>query len=78
MRWKKGMDPGQKEREYLRRKKNWHIWFAWHPVATKDQWIWLERVMRKGEVANISESVIVHWNYEYRSAYRERGEDELG
>lgn len=36
-----------------RRKKRWHLWFAWHPVClenaagTRQCWFWLEIIERQ-------------------------------
>jgi hypothetical protein len=28
-------------------KREWHRWFAWHPIKIDHQWVWLETVHRK-------------------------------
>jgi hypothetical protein len=27
--------------------KEWHNWFAWHPVKAEDHWYWFETIERK-------------------------------
>lgn len=29
------------------RQKQWHDWFAWHPIRINDEIVWLETVERK-------------------------------
>lgn len=28
-------------------KRQWHIWFAWHPIIISDEWVWWEFVERR-------------------------------
>lgn len=28
-------------------KTEWHKWFAWHPIITNDEIIWLEKINRR-------------------------------
>lgn len=46
------------------RKKQWHPWFAWHPVRLGMECYWLEIVERKGEVCCGYDDCF--WSYEYR------------
>jgi hypothetical protein len=41
-------------------KTEWHRWFAWHPVKVEHQYVWLEKVYRKGQ------RVPYGWDYDYR------------
>jgi hypothetical protein len=47
--------------DVLKRRCEWHLWFAWHPVVGRDFFAWLEWVERKGEPAYES-----GWDWEYR------------
>jgi hypothetical protein len=33
--------------KWNRRNKVWHRWFAWHPIRTEREWVWLEVVSRR-------------------------------
>lgn len=28
-------------------KREWHKWYAWHPIYVNKTWVWLETVHRK-------------------------------
>lgn len=45
--------------------RDWHRWFAWHPVKVSDHDVrWLEVVERKGTYQWWGDS---YWNWEYRA-----------
>ncbi len=50
--------------EKLAAKKEWHAWFAWHPVRLGEshECRWLEYVARKGQ----QEGYEVEWKFDYR------------
>lgn len=29
------------------KKRTWHLWFAWHPVRIRHEYVWLEIVWRR-------------------------------
>jgi hypothetical protein len=45
--------------------RQWHKWFAWHPVKTDNNCIWLEFVYRKG-TNHISVPYDRHFSWEYK------------
>lgn len=66
MRWINGLE----HKEKIRRRENWHRWFAWFPVTvghTEDRHkikVWLETVERKG---NLTCSILDYcWIFKYR------------
>ena len=44
--------------------REWHRWFAWHPVCTTAGYCWLEYVERRGEYIA---SYVDDWMWEYRA-----------
>lgn len=42
--------------------KTSHVWFAWYPVEIKDEWVWLEKVIRSAELYSWGE--VISFNYE--------------
>lgn len=34
--------------ERINAKRQWHDWFAWHPVRVGSNIVWLERIQRRG------------------------------
>lgn len=48
------------------RKKQWHNWFAWHPVRLNaNEVIWLETVRRKGILVDRPQEYS-YWKWFYR------------
>jgi hypothetical protein len=54
----------------IKRKENWHKWFAWHPVCIETHpdgsktKIWWQWVLRKGKYIYSFDDA--WWNYEYK------------
>lgn len=66
MRWTY-VDSKAKYFEKLDKKKQWHKWFAWHPVVVNREWVWLETISRKGYTKGVSENNVVYLGWNYKS-----------
>ena len=68
--WRDGLTNEEK----LRRKKNWHKWFAWFPVTigvSNDHHkfkCWLQYTLRRGRIEGrcIGGDLVYVWEYDYK------------
>lgn len=44
--------------------ETWHSHFAWLPIKINSEWVWLERVLRKGR-ARINVAKNAKWTWEF-------------
>lgn len=47
-------------------KKQWHIWFAWHPVWIDESIYWLTKVKRKGRW-DVDFELQGSWDFQYEA-----------
>ena len=64
MKWKTGPSPHEQEMVRIAKMKQWHTWFAWYPVTVGEDRVWLETVLRRGSVHNVSDSGRAFFEYE--------------
>jgi len=69
MRFKFGKSYIEKE-EIREAKKQWHHWYAWHPVRLNDRgpFVWLEYVQRKGYEGTTGMTEPPYLCYNYKEA----------
>ena len=68
--------------EKIEQKKQWHRWFAWHPVViginedNREVKVWLEYVLRKGEPRFLEPKAegILSYDWTYKEMEKENNE----
>lgn len=48
----------------IRKRYEWHTWFAWHPVRIDGTLVWFEKVFRIRKIVSLKG---MYWHYEFYS-----------